>query len=116
MKQKKWTFLNKKNIKITKRALSFKCYVSSYNVEIWNSFNPKLQLKDTESTIKNRLIDLLTQMKGSKFVATLVLDFKKIKSNNKTKYDTFHSHSKAEAIINESEIDDVFESIYTTFT
>ena len=55
-------------------------------------------------------------MKGSKFVATLVLDFKKIKSNNKTKYDTFHSHSKAEAIINESKIDDVFESIYTTFT
>ena len=27
---------------------------------------------------------------------------------------TFYSHSKAETITNESDIDDVFESIYTT--
>ena len=35
-------------------------------------------------------------------------------SDHKTKYDTFYSHSKAETIINKSDIDDVFESIYTT--
>ena len=46
---------NEKNIKITKRAHVFKGYGSSYNVEILNSFNPKLQLKDTESAIKNKL-------------------------------------------------------------
>ena len=45
---------------------------------------------------------------------TLVLVFKKIESKNKTKYDTFYSSSKAEIIINESDIDDAFESIYTT--
>ena len=33
----------------------------------------------------------------------------------KTKYDNLRSSSKAEVIINESDIDDVFESIYTTF-
>ena len=47
-------------------------------------------------------------------MTTLSLVFKKIKSQDKTKYGTFYSHSKAEAIINESDIDDVLESIYTT--
>ena len=42
---------------------------------------------------------------------TLVLVFKMIESEDKTKFDTFYSHSKAETFINESDIDDVFESI-----
>ena len=46
---------------------------------------------------------------------TLVLVLKKIESEDKTKYDTFHSHSKAETIINESDIDDnVLKSVYIT--
>ena len=39
--------------------------------------------------------------------------FKKIEKEDKTKYDNFYSSSKAEIIINESDID-VFKSIYTT--
>ena len=42
----------------------------------------------------------------------LVLEIKKIESDDKAKYNTFCSNSKAETIINESDIDDVFESIY----
>ena len=34
----------------------------------------------------------------------LVLESKKIESEDKTKYDTFHSNSKAEIIINKSDI------------
>ena len=50
-----------------------------------------------------------------KSMLTLVLGFKKkIESDYKTKYDTFYLKSKAEAIINENDIDDVFESVYTT--
>ena len=56
----------------------------------------------------------MTQFKGFKFVTTLALVFKKIESKDKTKYDNFYSSSKAEVIINESEIDYVFKSIYTT--
>ena len=56
----------------------------------------------------------MTQLKGFKFVTALVFVFRKIESEDKTKYDTFYSNSKAEIIINESDIDDVFESIYTT--
>ena len=42
-------------------------------------------------------------------MTTLVLVFKKIRSGHKTKYDTFYSHSKAETIINERDIDNLFE-------
>ena len=78
-----------------------------------NYFNPELQLTDTESAIKSKSIEeLLTQLKGFKFVTTLVLVFKKIESEDKTKYDNFYSSSKAEIVINY--IDDVFQSIYTT--
>ena len=44
-----------------------------------NYFNTELQLKDTDSTIKNKLIDLLSELRGFQFVTTLVLEFKKIK-------------------------------------
>ena len=47
-------------------------------------------------------------------MTTLVLVVKKMESEDKTKYNTFYSHSRAETIINESDIEDVFKSIYTT--
>ena len=105
--------MNEKNVKITKRSHAFKRYASSY-VEILNSFNPELQLKDTESATKNKLIDLLNELKGFKFMTTLVLVFKKKESDDKRKYHTFYSNSIGEAIINESDNDDVSESFYTT--
>ena len=83
-------------------------------MEIWNSFNPELNLKDIESAIKIKLIESLTQLKGFKFVTTLVLMFKKIENEDKTKCDNFYSSSKVEIIINESDTDDVFQSIYIT--
>ena len=36
-----------------------KVLASNYNTEILNSFNPEVQLKDTESAIKSKLIKLL---------------------------------------------------------
>ena len=44
----------------------------------------------------------------------LELKKKKIENDDKTKYNTCYSNSEAEAIINESDIDDVFKSIYST--
>ena len=37
---------------------------------------------------------------------------KRKEKNDETKYTTFSSNSKAEILINESHIDDTFESIY----
>ena len=56
----------------------------------------------------------MTELKGFKFVTTLVLEFKKIESNDKTINDSFYSISKAERNFNESDIDDVFQSMNTT--
>ena len=57
----------------------------------------------------------MSELKGFKFVTILVLVLKKIESDDKTKYGTFYSLSKAETIINESDFDDnVFKSINTT--
>ena len=58
--------------------------------------------------MKSKLTDLLTQLKGFRFVKTLVLVFKKIENEVKTKYDNFYSSLKAKLIINESDIDVVF--------
>ena len=56
----------------------------------------------------------MTELRGFKF-ETLALVFKKTESEDKTKHKTFYSNSKAEIILNEIEIDDVFKLIYTTF-
>ena len=101
------------NVKITKRVHAFKGYVSTYNVEILNSFNPELKVKDTESTITSKLIKLWNRLRGIKFVKKAVLVFKKIESKDKTMYDNFYSSSKAETITNKTDIYNVFKLIYT---
>ena len=84
-------FLSKKYIKITKRRQhAFKAFANTYNVEILNSFNPELQLKDTEPAIKSKLIELLTQLKSFKLVKTLFIVFRKIERQEKTKYGSFY--------------------------
>ena len=69
--------MNEKTVKIKKRADAFKDYAGTYNVEILDSFNPKQQPNDTESAIKSKLIELLSELRGFRFVTTLVLVFKK---------------------------------------
>ena len=46
----------------------------------------------------------------------LIFFFKKhrLENDDETKYSTFYSSSKAEKICNKSDIDDLFESIYST--
>ena len=92
----------------------FKGFASTDNVKTLNSFNPEIQLKVTEFAIKSRLMTILTQLKGFKYVTALALVFKKIESEDKRKFDNFYSSSKAEIIINESEIDDMYKWIYTS--
>ena len=82
--------MNKKNVKLTKRSRGFRDYASSYNAQILNPFNSELELKDFESAIKNKLIDLLSELKNFKFVTKLVLEFKKIQSDDKTLYSIFY--------------------------
>ena len=71
-------FLYEKKKKEKKKLQNEHMLSSTYNVEISNSFNPELELKDNESATKSKLIKLLTQLRGFKFMTTLVLVFKKI--------------------------------------
>ena len=75
--------LNENNVKITKQADAFKDYAITYNVGILSFFNPELRLKDTESEIRNNLIQLLSELRGFRFVTALVLVFKKIEAKTK---------------------------------
>ena len=68
-----WGKKNIENVKITKRSHAYKGCGSTYNVDILNSFNLELQLKNTESEIRDKLKDLLTELRGFKFVTTLVM-------------------------------------------
>ena len=63
-------FLNGKNVKIKKRSHAYRGYPSIFNAKILNLFNLKLQLKDTESAMKNKLISLLSELRGFKFLTT----------------------------------------------
>ena len=55
-----------------------------------NSFNPELQVEDTESSSKSKPIEWLSELRGFRFLTTLVLVFKKIESDDKTKCDNFY--------------------------
>ena len=60
--KKEWKFFKRKrNIKTkTKREHALEGFANICIVKISNCFYPELQLKDTESAIKSKLIELLT--------------------------------------------------------
>ena len=70
MKQKRKKYFNKIE-KVIKQTRDFKGYGSFHHAGILNFFNLQLQLKGIESTIKNKLTDLLSELKGFKFMTTL---------------------------------------------
>ena len=59
MIQKSENFLSQKTVNMTKREHEFKGFASTYDVEILNSFNAEVQIKDSESVIKSKLRELL---------------------------------------------------------
>ena len=63
-----------------------------------NSFNPELQIKDAESAIRSNLIELFTQLKGFKFVTTLVLAFKNMKAKIKQSMTIFIQAQKHKSL------------------
>ena len=94
MIQKNEKFLNEKNVqKLTKRAHAFEGFASSYKFNTLNSFNPELQLKDTESAIK-KTKKILTEFSRFTFVATLILLFKKRESDDKKSMTLFNQTQK----------------------
>ena len=63
--------------------------IHRYNIKILNLFDPELQLINTKPLIKNKLKELLSELKKFKVETTIVLDYKK-KNDRKI----FHSSTK----------------------
>ena len=53
--------------------------------------------------MRNKLINLLSQWRGFKFVTALVLKVKKSENDYEIKFTTFYSNPKSEVIINGSD-------------
>ena len=77
-----------KNENIAKWSRAYKGYASTY-VDIVNSLFPEIQLKNTGSVIKNKLKDLLCELRGFKIVMALVLADEKIETDDVSKYSIF---------------------------
>ena len=56
----------------------------------------------------------MTKLNRFRFVTTLLLEFKDLESDDETKHSTFYSSLNTKTVINESDIDDAFESIHST--
>ena len=61
--------------------------------------------------IKNKLKKLLADLRGFEFVKTLAVSIKK-ENDDERKYSTFYWNWNAEIIINDSDTNDTFESVY----
>ena len=73
-------------------------YVYRFNIEILNLFDPELQLINTKPMIKNKLKELLSDLKKFKVQKILVSDYKK--RNNRKIF-----HSSVTLIASDSDID-----------
>ena len=71
--------------------------VPHYNLDILNLFDPELQLINTKPVIKNKLKELLSELKNFKVQTILVLDYKK-------REDCKVSHSSAKLTVSDSDI------------
>lgn len=61
-----------KNAKKMELSHAYRGYASTCNVEILNSFNLELLVKDVVFAIRNKLKDLFTILKGFKLVTKLL--------------------------------------------
>ena len=76
-----------------------------YNVKILNIFDPELQLINTKPIIKNKLKELLSELKKFKVQTILVLQYRK--RNYRKIFDWIFK-----LIVNDSDIDEVFMSMH----
>ena len=79
--------------------------IHRYNVEISNLHDPGLQPINTKPMIKNKLKELLSELKKFNFQTILILDYKK-----RNDFKIFHSRTKL--VAGDSDIDEAFKSMH----
>ena len=95
--------------KIEQVAKAMKGYTKSFEIGVKNNEDPLTQLQNTRQAIENHINNILTSMKGLKFVETLKVTFTKM-SGSETINKTAFFNSKPQTIINNIEIPEALQS------
>ena len=93
-------------IKQTDKAL--KGFVKSYEIDIRNKRDPLVQMQNTRKGAENRVITLLNEMKGLKYVETLKVTFEKISADVIVEKSAYFN-SASQTIINQMEINEALQ-------
>ena len=80
-RKKKMAPIPTQRTQITEVARAFKGYTKSYEVGIKNETDPLIQMSSTRLAIAHFMKQLLTQMKGIKFIETLTIYFEQQKGH-----------------------------------
>ena len=91
--------------KIEQTDKALKGYTKSYEISIKNNKDPLAQMQNTRKAIEHRVITLLNEMKGLKYVETLKVTFSKM-SDGEIVEKLVYFNSTSQTIINQMEIAD----------
>ena len=91
--------------KIEQKKRALKGFVKSYEISIKNSKDPLAQLQNTRKAVANHLENILTSMKGAKFVETLRVTFEKQTGREERIIKTAYFNSQPQTITNNSQIE-----------
>ena len=94
--------------KIEQTDKALKGYTKSYEISIKNNKDPLAQMQNTRKAIEHRVITLLNEMKGLKYVETLKVTFEK-NSAGEIVIKNGYFNSKVQTIINHTEINEALQ-------
>ena len=95
--------------KIEQTDKALKGYTKSYEISIKSNKDPLAQMQNTRKAIEHRVITLLNEMKGLKYVETLKVTFEK-NSGDEIVEKSAYFNSTPQTIINQMEIADSLQS------
>ena len=94
--------------KIEQTNKALKGYTKSYEISIKNNKDTLAQMQNTRKAIEHRVITLLNEMKGLKYVETLKVTFSKM-SGGEIVIKTAYFNSRVQTIINHTEINEALQ-------
>ena len=95
--------------KIEQTDKALKGYTKSYKISIKHNKDPLAQMQNTRKAMEFHLNNILSLMKGFKFVETLQVTFTKF-SSDEIVIKTAYFNSKAQTIINPTEIHEALQT------
>ena len=97
---------------VVKNKTAFSGYARSYIIEIVDKRDVAIQLKASETSIKELFKDLLIELKGFKYQITLAVLLSKMKNSGEVEYSRVYFNSSTKTVINNRfKLDQTFQEI-----